>query len=58
MKDGKKSRPSIHKVVRLIYAYMLPQMAPPVRHPPSKITTFFKNKPTDDIDGGILATGY
>ena len=37
---------------------MIPQMAPPVRHPPSKIPTFFKNKPTDDIDGGILATGY
>jgi len=33
-------------------------MTPPVRHTPSKITTFFKNKPTDDIDEGILATGY
>ena len=28
------------------------------RHAPSKMPTFFKNKPTDDIDGGILATGY
>jgi len=33
-------------------------MAPPVRNHPSKIPTFFKNKPTDDIDEGILATGY
>ena len=37
---------------------MIPQMAPPVRNPPSKIPTFFKNKPTDNIDGGILATRY
>ena len=31
------SRLTIHKVVSRISAYMLPQMAPPVRHPPSKI---------------------
>ena len=29
--------PLIHKVVTRISAYMLPQMATPVRHPPSKI---------------------
>ena len=36
--------PLIHKVVNRIYAYMLPQMAQPVRHPPQP-THFLNNSP-------------
>ena len=37
-----RGRPLIHKVVSRISTYMLPQTAPQVRHPPSKIPTSCK----------------